>query len=305
MVKLENQLVTVIGGGGFVGRYVVQHLLSLGARVRVAQRNPRKASFLRPLGELGHIQFVRADVADAASVARAVTGSVAVINLAGSFDDMQKIQADGARHVAEAVRDQAIPLLVHQSAIGADVNSPSLYGRTKGEGEAAVRAAVPQAVILRPSIIFGQEDQFVNRFAQMIRNMPIVPVVEPDAKFQPVFVGDVARAVVAALDPAHAGQTFELAGPRVISMRQLLEWIAAETGYRRKFITVPGNLVAALPFAPMSRDQLKMLQQDNVASADAQSLPDLGIIPTALETISPDWLVQYRQSGRFGVKTHA
>lgn len=305
MDKLESQLVTVIGGGGFVGRYVVQHLLSLGARVRVAQRNPRKASFLRPLGELGHIQFVRCDVADAASVARAVTGSMAVINLAGSFTDMQKIQADGARHVAQAVRDQAIPMLVHQSAIGADINSASLYGRSKGEGEQAVREAVPHAVILRPSIIFGREDQFVNRFAQMIRSLPIVPMVEPDAKFQPVFVGDVARAIIHALHGDHAGKAFELAGPSILSMRQLLHWIAAETGHKRHFITVPGHLVASLPFAPMSRDQLKMLQVDNVASANALTLADLGITPTAMATISPDWLVQYRQSGRFAVKTSA
>lgn len=298
MQKLEGQLITMIGGGGFVGRYVAQHLLSRGAQLRIVQRHPEKAYFLRPLSDLGKIQFVRGDVTDAASMARCVRGSDAVINLAGSFDNMEKIQADGARHIAEAVRDQSISKFVHQSAIGAAGDSPSLYGRTKGQGEEAVQQAAPQAVIMRPSIIFGREDQFVNRFANMIKWLPIVPIVEPKAKFQPVYVNDVARAIANALSPEFEneaqGKIFELAGPKIFTMEELLRWIAEDLCYRRKFLSVPGGLVAALPGSPVSRDQLKMLKQPNIAANDALGLADLGVTPTALATISPNWLAQYR-----------
>lgn len=305
MQKLDGRLITVIGGGGFVGRHVVQRLLALGARVRIAQRNPRKATYLRPLGGLGQTQFVRCDVRDGASVLRAVQGSNAVINLAGSFDDMQAVQADGAAHVAEAVRQHGIGTFLHLSAIGADPASPSAYGRSKGEGEAAVHAACPHAVILRPSIVFGQEDQFINRFAAMIRMSPIVPVIEGKARFQPVYVGDVADAIVAALSPDAAGQTYELGGPEVMSMAELLHWIADATGYDRKFVNVPGGLIAALPGAPISKDQLKMLKTDNVVADGASGLPALGIIPTALAAVADDWLVKYRHTGRFSVKRFA
>ncbi len=179
MQKLDGQLITVLGGGGFLGRYVVQRLLARGARVRIAQRTPRAATFLKPLGGLGQTQFVTADVRDAASIARAVQGSDAVINLVGAFGDMQAVQADGAGHAAAAAKAAGIATLVHVSAIGADRDSLSAYGRSKGDGEAAVRAAFADAVILRPSIIFGREDQFINRFAALIRMAPVVPVIAP------------------------------------------------------------------------------------------------------------------------------
>lgn len=298
MHKLDNQLITIFGGGGFVGRYVAEHLLALGARVRVAQRDPAQATFLRPLANLGYIQFVRADVRDPASTARALYASDAVINLTGSFDDMQAVHADGAAHIAQASAQAGVRAVVHLSAIGADAQSPSLYGRTKAAGEQAMTGSFPKTVILRPSIIFGREDQFVNRFAAMVQH-GLVPVVAGHARFQPVYVGDVAAAVVRALAPRHAGQTFELAGPKIFTMNSLLRWLAEYTDHHPYFMPISGRLVASLPFSPISHDQLKMLSVDNVAADGALGLADLGIIPTAIENVAADWLVQYRRNGRF------
>lgn len=301
MHKLDGQLISILGGGGFVGRYVTERLLALGARVRVAQRNPQQATFLRPLANLGQIQFVRADVRDPAGVARAIGGSHAVINLVGSFTEMQAVQADGAGHVAQAAAQAGASMLVHLSAIGADPNSPSLYGRTKASGEAAVRGAFPQAAILRPSVIFGREDQFVNRLGRMVQHK-LVPVVAGSARFQPVYVGDVAAAVVAALAPQHAGRTYELAGPTAYTMDGLLHWLAHYTGHRPRFFPVSGRLIASLPFSPISKDQLAMLRVDNVPADGALGLVDLNITPTPLENVAHDWLVLYREQGRFADK---
>ncbi|MDZ3833013.1 MAG: complex I NDUFA9 subunit family protein [Sphingopyxis sp.] len=306
MQKLEGQLITVLGGGGFVGRYVVQRLLARGARVRVAQREPRQALFLKPLGGLGQTQFVAADVRDTASVARAVAGSDAVINLVGSFSNMQAVQAVGAGHVAAAASAAGVGTLVHMSAIGADSEAPSAYGRSKGDGEAAVRAAFPSAVILRPSIIFGREDQFINRFAALLRLAPVVPVLAPETKFQPVYVGDVADAVVAALDANAAGKRFDLGGPQVLSMAALLAWIADATARKPLFINLPDAVSSALatglgwmPGAPITRDQWQMLQRDNVVDKGADGLSQFGITPTSLAALADGWLVQYRRNGRF------
>ena len=305
MRNLDGQLITVFGGGGFIGRYVVQKLLARGARVRVAEREPRKAVFLKPLGGLGQTQFVAADVRNAASVARAVQGSDAVINLVGSFDDMQAVHAEGAANIAQAANAAGIATLVHISAIGADSEAESAYARSKGDGETAVRAALSTATILRPSIVFGREDKFINRFAAMIRLSPVIPVIAPKAKFQPVFVGDVADAVVAALD-APTGSTFELGGPQVLSMGELQRWIADATGRNRLFVDVPDAVAGALatglgwaPGAPITKDQWLMLQRDNVVGADTARLQDLGIVPSALASIADGWLVQYRRQGRF------
>ncbi|KTE39821.1 MULTISPECIES: complex I NDUFA9 subunit family protein [unclassified Sphingopyxis] len=310
MRNLDGQLITVFGGGGFVGRYVVQRLLARGARVRVAEREPRKALFLKPLGGLGQTQFVAADVRDAASVARALQGSDAVINLVGSFDDMFAVQADGAGNVAAAASAAGVNALVHVSAIGADSESESKYGRSKGEGEAAVRAAFPQAVIVRPSIVFGREDKFINRFAGMVRMAPVVPVMAPKAKFQPVYVGDVADAVVAALGDDAAGKVFELGGPQVLTMLELQRWIADATGRSPLFVEIPdvvgGALASGLgwaPGAPITKDQWLMLQRDNVVAPGAASLADLGIVPTSLAAVADGWLVQYRRHGRFAELT--
>ncbi len=304
----SGQMVTVFGGGGFIGRYVVQRLLALGARVRIAQRNPRRATFLKPLGNLGQTHFVNVDVRDPDSCARAVADSAAVVNLVGAFADMDAVQHLGAGNIASAAAAAGIDRLVHVSAIGANPDSPAVYGRSKGLGEIAVRDAVPSAVILRPSVVFGREDQFINRFAGMVAMLPVVPLVAGGAKFQPVFVGDVADAIVAALTRADArGRTFELGGPQTLSMGDIFRWIARATGRRCAFMPVPDGVTAAmarltgwLPGAPMTWDQWLMLQKDTVVAPGADDLAALGVTPTALDTVAPDWLVQYRRHGRFG-----
>jgi uncharacterized protein YbjT (DUF2867 family) len=311
---MKNKLVTLIGGGGFLGRYVAQDLLAAGARLRIAQRDPREAYFLRTQGGLGQTQFVAVDVRKPASIARAVEGADAVVNLVGLIKgDLAGVQAEGARHVAEAAARAGVGALVHISAIGADPGSPSAYARTKGEGEVAVRSAFPAATILRPSIMFGREDQFINRFAAMITRagaLPIalpVPVLRAREKFQPVFVGDVAAVIVTALaDPGKAGgRTFELGGPDVITMGALIRWVADAIGRDPAIVELPdlvGNMISLggfLPFAPITRDQWKMLQVDNVVAPGAATLTDLGVTPTPLDAVAPGWLVQYRRHGRF------
>ena len=306
MQKLDGQLITVIGGGGFLGRYVVQRLLARGARVRVGEREPRKAVFLKPLGGLGQTQFVIADVRDPASVARAVAGSDAVINLAGAFDDMQAVQADGAGHVAAAAKSAGARTLVHISAIGADSDGASAYARSRGDGEAAVRRAFPRAAILRPSIIFGREDHFINRFAAIIRLAPVIPIIAAGTKFQPAYVGDVAEAVVAALGDDAAGKLFELGGPQVLTMAELQRWIAEATGRKPLFVELPDAVSAVLatafgwaPGAPITKDQWLMLQRDNVVAGGAAGFDQFGITPTSLGAVAEGWLVQYRRNGRF------
>jgi NADH dehydrogenase len=302
---MKNKLVTLIGGGGFIGRYVVQELLRAGARVRIAQRDPRQAVFLKPQGGLGQIQFVAADITRPESIMRAASGSDAVVNLVGILaGDFHAVQADGAKTVAEASAQAGVGALVHISAIGADVDSASDYARSKGLGEQAVRTAFPGATIVRPSIVFGREDAFVNRFAGMAASVPIVPVLRAEAKFQPVHVVDVANAIVRALgDPEKfAGKTFELGGPDVITMGALVRWIARTIGRDVPVIDLPdpiGAAISFLPGGPISRDQWRMLQTDNVVAPSAESIAAFGIVPTPLATAAPAWLVRFRRNGRF------
>lgn len=303
---MQGKLVTVFGGGGFLGRYVAQALLSQGVRLRVAGRNPAGASHIKPLGNLGQVQLIAADVTKPDSVARAVQDADAVVNLVGSFDNMNAIQNVGAGNVARATAAAGIGSLVHISAIGADPESEAEYGQSKAAGEAAVRAAFPDATILRPSIVFGREDQFINRFAGLIRMLPVVPVIGANTKFQPVFVGDVAKAIAAALG-AKSGQTLELGGPAIYSMIELNRWIAKAIGRDPLFIEVPDFAAKALavgtgwmPGAPITGDQLKMLGSDNVVTGQ-DGLAAFGIVPTPMEAIADDWLDIYRKHGRFGV----
>lgn len=302
---MKDKLIVLIGGGGFVGRYVAQELLASGARVRVAQRRPRDAWFLKPLGGLGQTQFVAADVTRPETIAAALAGADAVVNLAGVLKgDFDGVHVAGARNVAEAASAAGVESLVHFSALGADAGSASTYGRSKAEGEAAVRAAFPAATILRPSFVFGREDQFTNRFAGLVGSGPVVPVLRAEVRFQPVYVVDVARAVVAALADreAHAGKTYALGGPDTLTMASLFQWLAGATGHKPAFAELPdpiGALIAALPGTPISRDQWRMLQADNVAG-DAPGLAALGIVPTPLASVAPSWLVRYRRHGRFG-----
>ena len=305
---MKDRLVTLIGGGGFVGRYVAQDLLKAGARVRIAQRDPKSAFYLKTQGGLGQTQFAAVDVTKPESIARAVHGSDAVVNLVGILSgDFHRVQTEGAGNVAKAAAAAGVAALVHVSAIGADTESPSAYGRSKGEGEAAVRAAFPTATILRPSIVFGREDQFVNRFAGMISAVPVVPVLRARAKFQPVYVGDVAKAVTQALaEPERFGSTtYELGGPDVLTMGALIRWIAEAIGRDPTIIELPDVAGAALsnlgflPGAPITRDQWKMLQGDNVVTG-ANGLDIFGIAATPLDSVAPGWLVRYRREGRFG-----
>lgn len=303
-----NALVTLFGGGGFVGRYVAQELLKAGARVRLAERDPRHAWFIKPLGGLGQTQLAAADITKIDSVARAVAGSDVVINLVGILaGDFDSVHVAGARNVAEAARDAGVGTLVHVSAIGADAAAESAYARSKGEGEAAVRAAFADATIIRPSVLFGPEDQFVNRFAGLAR-LPVLPVIRGSARLQPAFVADVARAIAAAaLDStSFAGRTFELGGPETLSMAELNAWIAKAAGRDPAIVEIPDGVARLmvrlggwLPGAPITWDQWLMLQKDNVVASDAEGFAAFGIQPTPLEAVAPGWLVQYRRNGRF------
>lgn len=308
------ELVTLFGGGGFLGRYVAQALLQRGARVRIVERDPKRAFFVKPQGGLGQTQFIAADVTKRATVERAVQGSDAVVNLvgilAGKFD---AIQVEGARIVAEAAHAAGAKALVHVSAIGADAGSDIPYARTKGEGEAAVREAFPSATIVRPSIVFGAEDNFINRFAAMIQASPAVPIMSAGTKFQPVFVADVAKAIAAAvLAPgSFSGRTFELGGPETLTMGELVTRTAAMIGAKPAFLTLPDSLsglIASfgfLPGAPITKDQWKMLKHDNVVTPGAEGLAALGVQPTPLGAVAPSWLVRYRRLGRFGAERQA
>jgi NADH dehydrogenase len=302
---MQGKLITVFGGGGFLGRYVAQALLGQGARLRIAGRNANSANHIKPLGNLGQVQLMAADIRKPASVARAVMDADAVVNLVGSFADMDAVQNMGAGIVAQAAADAGVGALVHISAIGADAHSDAEYGQSKAGGEAAVHAAFPAAVILRPSIVFGREDQFINRFAGLIRMLPVVPVIGAATKFQPVFAGDVAKAVAAAL--VHQdGRVLELGGPEIFSMMELNRWIAKAIGRDPLFVEVPDIAAKMLakgtgwmPGAPITDDQFKMLGRDNVVTG-TDGLAAYGIVPTPLDVIAADWLNIYRKHGRFG-----
>jgi NADH dehydrogenase len=309
----RDRVVTLFGGGGFLGRYTAQALFKTGARVRVAQRDPRGANFLHPLAAVGQMQRVPVDVRNPRAVRAAVRGSDAVINLVGILKgDFHGIHVDGARNVAEAAAEAGAGALVHVSAIGADPESESAYGRSKGEGERAVRAAFPGATVLRPSVLFGREDNFVNRFAALARLAPVLPVVSGATKLQPVYAAEVARAATAAaLDPRrHGGKAYELGGPQVLTMRELMEWVCETTGRGRPLVDIPdpvGRMIARttgwLPGAPITWDQWLMLRTDNVVSQGAEGLEAFGISGTPLAAVSEGWLTSYRRHGRFAAKS--
>jgi NADH dehydrogenase len=309
----RDRVVTLFGGGGFLGRYTAQALFKTGARVRVAQRNPRGANFLHPMAAVGQMQLVPVDIQDREKVRAVVRGSDAVINLVGVLKgDFHGIHVAGARNVAAAAAEAGAKSLVHVSAIGADPESESAYGRSKGEGEEAVRAAFPGATILRPSILFGREDNFVNRFAGLARLAPVLPVVSGGTRFQPVYAADAGRAVTAAaLDPRrHGGKLYELGGPQVLSMRELMEWVCETTGRARPLLDIPdpvGRLIARttgwLPGAPITWDQWLMLRRDNVVSPGAEGLEAFGLAKTPLAAVSEGWLTSYRRHGRFAAKS--
>jgi uncharacterized protein YbjT (DUF2867 family) len=307
MIERRDELVTVFGGGGFIGRYVCEMLFRSGVRIRIASRKPRRDYFIQPLAEVGQFGFVRADITDAASVARAVRGASAVVNLVGVLKgDFRALHVDGPRNLAAAARDAGALALVHISAIGADPKSESLYGKTKSEGEVAVHAAFPKATIIRPSLVFGPEDQITNRFASMGR-LPFLPIIAAERRFQPVYVRDLAQAISgAALEPGRfGGKTFEIAGPQVLTMRELHEAVLAVTGQKPDVVELPDFLasllakVGWLPGAPLTRDQWLMLQRDNVAAMGAPGLEAFGIRPAPLAAVAPEWLGRFHHGGRF------
>jgi uncharacterized protein YbjT (DUF2867 family) len=305
-----RRVATVFGGAGFIGRYVVQRLAARGFVVRVAGRNPAGARFLQTQGSVGQIVPLSAGLGDEAACARAIDGADLVVNLVGILQeskagDFQRIQAEGAGRLARLAAAAGVEHFVQLSAIGADPASPSQYGKTKAAGEAAVLAAFPTATILRPSIVFGPEDQFFNRFAGLARMLPIMPVVAGASRFQPVYVGDVADAVIAAATREDtAGKIYELGGPRVLSFRELLRFILDTTGHHRPLIDMPGPLVKLqiaigklLPNPPLTEDQLLMLQRDNVVAGGALGLADLGIAPKSVEAVVPGYLGRFRTGG--------
>ena len=306
MIDRNEELVTVFGGGGFVGRYVCEFLLKSGVRVRVAQRNPKQAYFVQPLGQVGQFGFVTADVTNSDSVRRALRGATAVVNLCGAFKMMQSVHVDGARNVAEAARDGGLDAVVQVSAIGASAQSTSTYGRTKAEGEEAVREAFPNASIIRPSLVFGPEDELTNRFAGMAR-LPFLPVIAPNRNFQPVYVRDLGQAIaMAALDPQQfGGQTYEIGGPQVMSMVELHQAILDITGQKPEIMPLPDLFASLLsklgwlPGAPLTRDQWLMLQRDNVPSGEHPGLEAFGIRPTPLAAVAYEWLGRFHKGGKF------
>jgi uncharacterized protein YbjT (DUF2867 family) len=306
---LGRKVATVFGGSGFIGRYVVQLLAQQDYVVRVAVRDPAGARFLQTQGRVGQIVPLAASVTDQAAVARAVEGAEVVVNLVGILferrpGDFQRLQGQAPGAVAAAAKAAGVEHFVHLSAIGADAASPSLYARSKAEGEAGVRAAFPEATILRPSVVFGPEDQFFNRFAGMAM-MPVMPVVAGGARFQPVYVGDVADAVLAAIaDPAARGKTFELGGPRVMTMREVLRFILDTTGRRRPMVDMPmglmrfqAGLLQSLPKPPLTQDQLLLLGRDNVVGQGVPTLSDLGISAKSVEAVVPAYLKRFRRGG--------
>jgi NADH dehydrogenase len=316
-------LVTIFGGSGFVGGQIVRALAKEGWRIRVAVRKPWRAYRLRMLGDVGQIEIVQANVRAPETVERALRGAEAAVYSVGVLfesgpQSFLSVQAEGPRTVAEAAARLGVGQFVLVSAIGADAGSASAYARTKAEGEAAVRAAIPGAVILRPSVVFGPEDQFFNRFAAMAVLSPALPLLGGgETRMQPVLVADVARAVARSLaDPDAAGRTYELGGPTVYTFRQLMEITLKEIGRRRMLVTVPwllarilgavGDVQAALhgplpliPPPPVTTDQVTLLKSDNVVAPGALGLAELGIAPTALEPIIPTYLYRYRKGGQY------
>jgi uncharacterized protein YbjT (DUF2867 family) len=311
------KLVTVFGGSGFIGRYVVQALVKRGHRIRVAVRRPDLAGHVQPLGMVGQIKPIQANLRYRWSVDRAVEGADAIVNLVGILAEggrqtFDAVQGFGPRAIGEAAQAAGIANVVHVSAIGADQPSTVGYIRSKAEGEAAIRETVADAVIMRPSIVFGPEDHFFNRFAAMARMSPFLPLIGGGkTRFQPVYAGDVGEAIARAVDgEAQRGAIYELGGPEVLTFRQCLERMLAVTQRRRLLVPIPwvaarilGRVGQHLPGAPITLDQVRMLRFDNVVSADAErdkrTLAGLGIEPTALEIVLPTYLTRFRERGQF------
>lgn len=321
----SSQVITVFGGSGFLGRYVVGALVKRGYRVRVAVRRPELANFLQVAGSVGQIHAVQANLRHPDSVARAADGADGVVNLVGILQESGRqrfgaVQANGPRLVADATPRAAS--LVHVSAIGADPRSPSLYARSKAEGEEAVLRTRPDAVIYRPSVVFGPGDSLFNRFATLARALPVLPLAGADTRFQPVFAADVSEAVARGIEGRVRGGTYELGGPEVKTLRELVEIVLAVTERRRLVVSLPPRLARVQAFGMemldaltlgllpkelrLTRDQVSLLQTDNVVSeaakAEGRTLEGIGIQPSALEAIIPSYLTRFRKTGQFHIE---
>lgn len=305
---MDDRIITVVGGSGFLGRYVVKHLAQSGFRVRVLCRHPSKAFFLKPMGDVGQIAIDYADVGKPESLKGKLMGSYAVVNLVGILAEsgrqkFSRIQAQGAEKLAQEAKIAGVTHFVQISALGVDKATGSKYAKSKLAGEDAVRAIYPNAVILRPSLIFGAEDNFFNQFAGLSRFLPFLPAIGGNKPhFQPVYVDDVAKAVVSAITQPNAqGKIYELGGPEVFSFMQLLRLVGVYSGFSRKLIPVPFALasfgaffVQNIPGAPITADQVALLKYDNVLSGQMPGFAELGINPTPLEAIVPNYLAHYR-----------
>jgi uncharacterized protein YbjT (DUF2867 family) len=314
-----SKLVTILGGSGFVGRYIARRMAKEGWRVRVASRRPNEALFVKPYGTPGQVEPVACNIRDDASVRAVIRGADAVVNCVGTFDrggrnSFQAVQAEAPGRIARIAAEQGVQALVHVSAIGAASDSPSIYGQTKAEGEAAVQAAFPGAVILRPSVIFGTEDGFFNRFGAIAAMAPILPVAKAGTKFQPVHVDDVAQAAVKGILGQVAPGIYELGGPEAASFRDLMHKMLGVIQRRRLVLNVPTPIMKVMAFGfdmveavtlgliknkMITRDQLNSLGVDNVVAPGAKGLADLGITPTAMEAVLPEYLWRYRSSGQY------
>jgi len=312
-----SKLVTIYGGSGFLGRYIARRLAKDGWRVRVATRSPNEAMHVKPYGAVGQVEPVFCNIRDDASVASVMHGADAVVNCVGILDEIGKntfdaVQAEGAERVARIAASSGVANYVHMSAIGADEDSESEYARTKAEGEAGVLKHMPNAMILRPSLMFGAEDELFNRFAGMSRFGPVLPIVGAGTKFQPVYVDDVAAAAVMGVQGKAQG-VFELGGPDVYTFRELMEQMLVIIRRRRLVVNIPFFVARIMAFGfkvgrvlslglvrgPLTADQVVNLAIDNVVSEDAQSFETLGIMPTAMEGILPDYLWRFRPSGQY------
>ncbi len=312
------QLVTIFGGSGFVGRYIAQRMARQGWRVRVAVRRPNEAHFVRPYGRVGQVEPILANIRNDESVRQALMGADAVVNCVGTFDASGKnnfdaVQHEGAARIARIAAELGVSRMVHISAIGADADGDSLYAQSKGKGEQAILEAFPSAMILRPSVVFGPEDQFFNRFAGMARMSPAIPLVGADTKFQPVYVDDVAHAAeLGVLGQAEPG-IYELGGPDVDTFRELIEQMLGVIRRRRLILPLPfwlgsvmgrvtgvvSALTGGLAPQPITLDQVRSLRSDNIVSEGAKSFADLGITPASIEAVIPSYLWQFRPSGQY------
>lgn len=318
------KLVTIYGGSGFVGRYIAQRMARRGWRVRVAVRRPNEAHFVKPYGTVGQVEPVLCNIRDDASVRSVMEGADAVVNCVGTFDargqnNFYAVQHEGAERIARIAADMGVERMVHLSAIGADIEGASRYAETKGLGEHGVLESMPDAVILRPSVIFGPEDQFFNRFGAMARLAPVIPLFGAGTKFQPVYVDDVAEAAAKGASGEVPGGIYELGGPDVATFRELMQEMLGVIRRRRLIVGFPlwmgrvfGRVFGALSFltgglapAPITLDQAKQLSEDNVVGDGAKTFADLGITPRDMEAILPEYLWVYRPDGQYNEITQS